>query len=311
MCSGTTQSPINIGETEVNTDLSAPVLYEEAGCKSWYQFSNNYTFEMAFVEGSETLCNEPHLTYQGNSYTLLQVHFHSPSEHSLSGSFFSAEAHLVHKNPTTGSLLVLGVFLQASANHIETTNNTLFQALWDHNGPNGGTIEESEGDDVLPYSWLVPTRRSHYTYSGSLTTPPCTPGVRWIVFDQPVMISQNDLELLRRYQAYYSTNILSAYGNNNRFPQPDLNDRTVYYVPSSGSMENDDKEKYDTGKLSVSAIVLAAVGIVLALIAIGGWVTVANRMAIFEKNQRSASAVSGTGSNPHYELVKQVDVATA
>ncbi len=127
--------------------------------------------------------------------------------HHFSGGYYSAEAHLVHSNISTKSLLVLGVPLQMSATNIHTINNTFFQTSWSHGGPLGGLIEESDGSTLLPYSWLVPSRRSFYTYNGSLTTPPCKPNVRWLVFDQPVAISQSDIELLRGYAAFYKTNI--------------------------------------------------------------------------------------------------------
>lgn len=281
LCDGTTQSPINIGQAVINSSLSAPVLYEGDGCTSWYQFSNNYTFEVAFVEGGNSLCPETHLTYEGSEYKLLQIHFHSPSEHTFSGGYYSAEAHLVHKNVHSNALLVLGVPLEVSAMNIQTMNNTFFQTLWSKGGPLGGLIEDSDVT-LLPYSWLVPSRRSFYTYNGSLTTPPCKPNVRWIVFDEPVVMSQSDIHLLRSYAAFYKTNILSAYGNNNRFPQPALNGRTVYYSPSDGQCStttnvysttstDDDVNQVATAQHSTSAIVVAAVAILFALIALFGW----------------------------------------
>ncbi len=69
--------------------------------------------------------------------------------HHLSGGYYSAEAHLVHSNTLTKSLLVLGVPLQVSATNIHTMNNTFFQTLWSHGAPLGGLIEESDGSTLL------------------------------------------------------------------------------------------------------------------------------------------------------------------
>jgi carbonic anhydrase len=286
-CGGSTQSPINIGQVVVNTSLPFPMFFEGSGCHSWFQFSNNYTFEVSFQEDGQSLCSEATMNYDGSTYQLLQIHFHSPSEHTFSGGYYSGEAHLVHENIITKSRLVVAVLLQVSATNIQTTNNTLLQTLWSHGGPLGGLIEQSDNSTLLPYSWLIPSRQSFYTYNGSLTTPPCKPNVPWIVFDKPAIISQSDIDLLRSYAAYYKTNILSIYGNNNRFPQPPLNDRIVYYVPSEGECVNnptmnsaidDDNDEGELSQELLSAIVLASIAIAFAFIGFCGSIQTGQRL---------------------------------
>lgn len=234
------QSPINIVGTTVDLSLTdiTPLTKSFGGCHKWEQFANNYTFEISFQEAN---CANLTMSYEGIEWTLAQIHFHSPSEHSIAGGFYSAEAHLVHSAVVNGvtKYVVLGVFLQQSALDFMPSNNTFLQNLWSQGSSSNvalvkGIVQVGEVDSptpVNPYDTFLPARRSYYTYPGSFTTPPCTEAVTWIVFDEPVMVSSDDISILRSSFAFYATNGLSANGNNNRYPQPDLNSRTVrYYV---------------------------------------------------------------------------------
>jgi hypothetical protein len=78
-----------------------------------------------------------------------------------------------------------------------------------------------------PYTSFLPGRQTHYMYNGSLTTPPCTEGVQWLVYDQPVAISRDDLYILRSAIATLPHNVVSSTGNNNRNPARPLNNRPV------------------------------------------------------------------------------------
>ena len=80
------------------------------------------------MEGSEVLCNNLQLSYQSTQYNLVQIHFHTPSEHTFGGGYYDAEAHLVHQNPlNTKQYLVLGVMLQASAVKISKFQQFIFK----------------------------------------------------------------------------------------------------------------------------------------------------------------------------------------
>jgi carbonic anhydrase len=286
-CAGDRQSPINIGQAAVNNTLSPPTLFpENGGCKEWYQFSNNYTFEIAFVENGEFLCTNM-LTYEGEEYVLAQIHVHSPSEHTFGGGYYSAEAHLVHVSVNTNDVLVLGVMLQDSATNIQTSNNSFFQTLWSHGGPSGDLVK---GSNLQPYQWLLPPRRSYYTYQGSLTTPPCSEIVRWLIFDQSTMISQSDLNLLRSSIGSLPTNQLSTFGNNNRNPQPALNNRTVEYVPGPSqqcsmkiSTDEDSTDGDDANMKSIRALVVSSVAIFLGALAVFALYSMSIRLAKLEK----------------------------
>jgi carbonic anhydrase len=113
--------------------------------------------------------------------SLIQFHFHRPSEERVNGRSFDMVAHLVHKS-VDGSLAVLAVLLEKGM------ENPLIQTVW-----NNLPLEKNEY--VTPPGWasivaqLLPEDRSYYTYMGSLTTPPCSEGVLWLVLKQPQQIS--------------------------------------------------------------------------------------------------------------------------
>eukprot|EP01040_Poterioochromonas_malhamensis_P012424 gene12424-13587_t len=286
--SGVAQTPIDISNVLIQSNLSQPALTAVGGgCKTWVQFSTNYTFEVAFQDSGH-VCNNLQLTYNSQVYTMQQIHFHTPSEHTVGGGYFSGEAHMVHKN-SAGDLLVLGVFLQAAANELEDSNNTFFQTLWEIGEGETFTGEEvivssSDGHILNPYNGLIPGRFSNYRYRGSLTTPPCTEGVQWFVFDEPIQISQDDLKILRKAAAAKPTTTVSENGNTNRYTHP-LNNRTVVYSSSSSGsvtgstpsatykyyINDDDATDRRVKSMSIAAIVLASFSTLLAL-ALGLWV---------------------------------------
>ncbi len=122
-----------------------------------------------------------HVVYQNKPYTLLQLHIHTPSEHLLNGRSFPAEAHLVHQDPS-GNILVMGVFLVSGPSNAFVDNML-------------GELTDKSGT-VLHPAGLLPKNNSAFFYSGSLTTPPCTEGVTWVVMQDPVSVSPSELSAL-------------------------------------------------------------------------------------------------------------------
>jgi carbonic anhydrase len=130
-----------------------------------------------------------YLLVGGESYRLVQFHFHTPSEHHLEGQEFPLELHILHANDLN-ELAVVGVFLR------EGSPNAAFQAFLDtipEVGKPGGTAE------VQPLD-LLPARRGYFRYAGSLTTPACAEGVRWHVLQEPITASA---EQIARFRARY------------------------------------------------------------------------------------------------------------
>ncbi len=126
------------------------------------------------------------VTVGGVSYDLQQFHFHASSEHLVDGAGFDAELHLVHKSKD-GKTLVLGVFLNAGASNQELAE--LFSRI---------PVEVSETPTTtlstpIDLAHVIPTGTPRVQYTGSLTTPPCTEGVQWEIFLNPVTVSAKEL----------------------------------------------------------------------------------------------------------------------
>lgn len=141
-----------------------------------------------------------------HEYKLVQVHFHNPSEHSIENKSFPLEGHFVHMNDN-GDLAVVGVmFVEGEANSV--LEKFLSAAPTDSSKPQ----IDIKGIDL---SLLMPEDKDYFLYSGSLTTPPCSEGVRWMVLKDSISASTEQLAKLK-----------SIMGQNNR-PLQKLNARFV------------------------------------------------------------------------------------
>lgn len=164
----------------------------------------------------------------GNSvYTLQQYHFHAPSEHTLNGQHYDLEVHLVHAN-AAGQLAVVGVFMNVGGHPNELVDD-VFENAPDVAGEETDTHIESNAKELLPgflpdhnEGTFVVTR--YFAYSGSLTTPPCSEGVRWIVAKDPVNVSGSSVEEMHHLVSLFPN--YGGYDNNNRPVQP-LNGREI------------------------------------------------------------------------------------
>ena len=149
-------------------------------------------------------------------YNLAQFHFHVPSEHTLNGQQYDGELHFVHTN-RLGEIAVVGVLLSAST----SAQPSIFDNIAMNAPMSMGTTTHGgmiNGADLLPDNQLF------YTYTGSLTTPPCTEGVRWFVLTTPVTVSSAFIAQLHSITAMFPG--YNGYVNNNRPIQP-LKGRTV------------------------------------------------------------------------------------
>lgn len=127
------------------------------------------------------------LVSRGKSYTLLQAHFHAPSEHTLGGKTFPAEVHFVHK-AADGELAVVGFFIQAGSE-----NAGIQPILKELPAAGGKSITLTEKPAVHA---LLSSTHEYFRYVGSLTTPPCTEGVQWHVMETPIQLDQKQLAAL-------------------------------------------------------------------------------------------------------------------
>jgi carbonic anhydrase len=129
------------------------------------------------------------ITVLGRRFELLQFHFHRPSEERINGKQYDMVAHLVHKD-AEGKLAVVAVLLDRGA------AQPLIQAVW-----NALPLEKNEAQaapGTIDLNKLLPEDRRYYTYMGSLTTPPCSEGVLWMVMKTPVPVSPDQIEIFSR-----------------------------------------------------------------------------------------------------------------
>jgi carbonic anhydrase len=144
-------------------------------------------------------------TIAGTRYELSQFHFHHPSEHLLAGKPFDLECHFVHKS-AAGALAVVGVFIRPGARNAALA--PLFDAMPAKEGPElraAGTIDPAA---------LLPSSASYFRYMGSLTTPPCSEGLTWTVYREPIEASP---EQIRQFATLFANNARPVQKRNRRF----------------------------------------------------------------------------------------------
>lgn len=142
---------------------------------------------------------------EGRRFELEQFHFHHPGEHTVGGAGHPMEAHFVHR-AAEGDLGVVGAFLAEGA------ANPVVAALWEDLPAPGG---RRRGAGPVDPAGLLPARRAYFRYEGSLTTPPCSEIVSWVVMMDPVAVSRRQIDAFAR-----------VYPSNARPVQP-LNGRPV------------------------------------------------------------------------------------
>ncbi|MDC8784148.1 carbonic anhydrase [Roseateles koreensis] len=176
---GTRQSPIDIREG-IRVDLEK--IQFDYRPSSFSVLDNGHTVQVNVAPGNS-------LQIMGRRFELLQFHFHRPSEERINGRQFDMVAHLVHKDGD-GKLAVVAVLLERGR------DQPLIQTIW-----NNLPLEKNEALPAqvsIDLNQLLPEDRAYYTYMGSLTTPPCSEGVLWMVMRQPVQLSLNQINIFSR-----------------------------------------------------------------------------------------------------------------
>ncbi len=164
-CAGQNQSPINIDQTIKATLTPLKFDYKTS---SESIVNNGHTVQVNFQAGNL-------LALDGQDFELKQFHLHSPSENTIKGKSYPMELHLVHAN-AKGELAVVAVMYEAGA------ENKKLSALWKELPQQAGEAVKLKHAD-LAQSFL-PEHLEYYRFNGSLTTPPCSEGVRWVVLKE-------------------------------------------------------------------------------------------------------------------------------
>lgn len=176
---GSEQSPVNIEFSQVKTSEKSGNIEIHYTPAAFSLVNNGHTVQ-ANAAGSGN-----RMIFEGKEYNLAQFHFHTPSEHQFNGHHLDMELHLVHQD-ANGELAVLGVMIQ------EGKENENLASVWDRL-PKEETEKEVSVEE-LDLQPLLPKDQASFYYNGSLTTPPCTEEVKWIVFEQPIEMSKEQIQ---------------------------------------------------------------------------------------------------------------------
>ncbi len=176
VCSaGSQQSPIDIAAS-IKAQMSP--LRIAWSRKADTIVNNGHTIQLNVAAGST-------LKVGKDDYTLLQFHFHHPSEHTIAGKSHPMEVHFVHRN-AAGGLAVIGALM--TAGKANATFGKIVATMPAHEGA------PVKADAAIDPNRLLPTLRGYYRYAGSLTTPPCSEVVNWLVLREPIQVAQADID---------------------------------------------------------------------------------------------------------------------
>lgn len=196
--SGKAQSPIDLTKASVSPVGTLKIDYKDN--IETTPFETGHAVQVNVTPGNG-------IRIAGKPYKLVQFHFHTPSEHKMKGKSAPMEMHFVHQSKE-GDLAVIGVMIQSGSENAMLKN--IAQRV--------PQLRNRMKKPPLPmnFSELLPKDKTYYRYNGSLTTPPCSEGVKWFVMKQPITASQQTIEAFKNNYTFA----------NNRPTQP-INRRVV------------------------------------------------------------------------------------
>jgi carbonic anhydrase len=212
---GKAQSPINISKTDVKGGVNWKLDYKNTSLHIAHNehmddiIDNGHTIQVTVDEGST-------FTFGDKSYNLKQFHFHTPSEHTVDGKHMPMEMHLVHQSDDQSLAVVSVMFKEGKV------ANENFSKIITHL-PNAKGESKHITDANLELQVHMPKDNYAYHYVGSLTTPPCSENVQWVVMRDMVSLTADQISAFS-----------SRIGPNNR-PVQELNGRTVEANDLTGS----------------------------------------------------------------------------
>ena len=176
---GSRQSPIDIRD---GMKVELEQISFDYRPSSFSVVDNGHTVQVGVSGGN-------YITVQNRMFELQQFHFHRPSEERINGKAFEMVVHLVHRD-AEGRLAVLALLLERGA------PQATIQTVW--NNLPLEKLETMQPTILLDPAEMLPVRRDYYTYMGSMTEPPCSEGVLWLVMKQPVQASPAQMALFSR-----------------------------------------------------------------------------------------------------------------
>ncbi|WP_457419305.1 carbonic anhydrase [Roseateles sp. P5_E7] len=179
---GTRQSPIDIRDAiAVNLE---PITFDYRA-SGFSVLDDGHTVQVNVAPGNG-------ITVMGKRYELVEFHFHRPSEERLNGKQFDMSAHLVHKDGQ-GRQAIVAVLLERGA---DNKAQPLLQTVWANLPLEKGEALQAQAQ--IDLNQLLPAERGYATYMGSMTTPPCSEGVLWMVLRQPVPLTAQQIGVFSR-----------------------------------------------------------------------------------------------------------------
>ena len=176
---GQRQSPIDITD---GIKVTLDAVKFEYRPSAFRVLDNGHTVLVNVASGNA-------IEVMGKRYELVQFHFHRPSEERIDGKVFDMVVHLLHKS-ADGKHAVVAVLLESGS------AQPVVQSVWNNLPLEKGTEVIAQGP--IDPAGLLPEDRRYYTYMGSLSTPPCSEGVRWMVMKTPVHVSPEQLQIFAR-----------------------------------------------------------------------------------------------------------------
>lgn len=214
---GSTQTPINVKTPLSQTKDIATIHYEPLPLDIIDDADTALTInkEKIVVNTGHSIqinnlndASKEFLTYQGTTYHLVQFHFHTPAESQWNGFQYPMEIHFVNQNDD-GKVAVIAVFVAAGG------HNATLKTILD-NLPEAANKEKIDKSILLNVKNLLPPHETLASFQGSLTTPPCTEGLQWLVYQHPIMAGSLQIQAMQK-----------AIGHTNARPLQPLNKRSV------------------------------------------------------------------------------------
>ena len=180
---GQAQSPVDIRRSEVTFVNRLPAIRFSYPRKADVVLNNTGSPGEEATVRADMPAGAASITLSGTKYSLQQFHWHTPAEHEINGHRNPMEMHLVH-SAADGSLLVIGVLIE------QGRTNSVLAPIFNH-------LPEASGETRpvanVRIDDLLPDDLASYRYKGSLTTPPFTEGVRWIVLAKAITLSKHQI----------------------------------------------------------------------------------------------------------------------
>ena len=177
-CVGKNQSPINLSGFTESQLKPITFNYKSGGHEI---LNNGHTVQVNYKKGSN-------IEIDGKIFNLLQFHFHAPSENHINGQSYPLEAHLVHTDKK-GNLAVVAVMFAKGVENKEL--NKAWKMMPKHKG------DKHTLSNLVDVVKILPKQQDYYRFNGSLTTPPCSEGVRWLVMKHIASASKQQIEAFK------------------------------------------------------------------------------------------------------------------